>query len=136
MDFIKTHEPHPALQPSSVKMVRTFIARDHSGTLHKYGSVPSSASQIAKPADINSPVGRASSAVFDNPALAISLAMAFANICRHRGTAIPAPAIELLQSHVDEGDAACILVFAHLRRLDLISTEAPVVYGGADSGQT
>lgn len=68
--------------------------------------------------------------IVDDPAAAIALAMAFARICRQRGTEIPAPAVDLLRSHVDEGNAACTMVFAHLHARGLIAVVRPTSLGG------
>ncbi len=78
---------------------------------------------------------RSTKSILDDPATAIALAMAFANIFRDRGTPIPSSAIELLQSHIDEGDPTCALVIEHLQALSLIAEVTLTAVGGVTHGQ-
>lgn len=119
MSIESTNEPHPALETASIKIAKALIDRDNLEDIKNDNRVAVTsetavAMSFARPSTQDADATERST-IFDDPAMAIGLALAFGKVCRGRKTMIPQPVVELLLSHVEEYNAACALVLATLQ---------------------
>ncbi|MFD0915415.1 hypothetical protein ACFQ14_03245 [Pseudahrensia aquimaris] len=113
MDRENRNEPHPALQPSSVKWVRALIAKSAARNGHDNAEASKSAIPVEESAHNHGCLDTKS--IVDDPAMAVRLALACAKVHRGNKGAIPQPVVDLMFSHACDGDAACAAVLASFK---------------------
>ncbi len=134
MDSKNRNEPHPVQQRSSVKWVRALIAKseakdscdDSEGVTQ---DIPFEESTFDHGhSDAKS--------IFDDPAMAVRLALACGKVHRCNKVTIPQPVLELLFSHACDGDAACAAVLTLFKgwgsvgASDVIEAKAGTTWNG------